>query len=115
MASPFLGAPVASYRTRYNGAALDSFQGEYTALFGPYAISEDPAILNETARSLNKRVLAGSSQGLPSGFLLLHEAPELNSGSIIRMYHKVFPFCARLGLPTTAWDEGSFTFHGNVV
>jgi hypothetical protein len=115
MASPFLGAPLASYQTRYNDAALDPFQGEYTASFGPYAISEDPVIFHETARSLHDRVLASSSQGLPSGFLLLHEAPEQDSGSIIRMYHKVFSFSARLGLPATAWDGRSFAFHGDVV
>ena len=56
----------------------------------------------------------GSPQWFPAGFLLLHEVPGSNAGSVIRIYHKVFPFCARPGLPATTWDGRIFAFHGDV-
>ena len=104
---------MTNYRTFYNDSTHDPFRGDYAASLAPYDFSDINGEI-EGAQSLYNRVLMGSSQGMPSGFLLLHESPN-SAGRIIRMYHNVFPFCARLGLPVTQWDGRSFGFHGDVI
>ena len=112
--SELTGTPLTNYRTFYNDSTHDPFRGDYAASLAPYDLTDINGEI-EGAQSLYNRVLMGSSQGLPAGFLLLHESPGNNAGRVIRMYHKVFPFCARPGLPATQWDGRSFAFHGDVV
>ena len=111
MVTPGLMPLVKTYREYFASEETNPFTDNFAAVMAPYALDPANAAATHEPAALARQAYYSTMSGDPTAFLLCHPTLGFYSGDDpgrLGLVHSISRYDARIGRPTSPWDDEAF-------